>query len=118
VSHGGIPDAVAPGLDNGVGEQGVADVAHDGRPGELALVLGRRAGTAPAAGPVALLTRIAVRWVELGESARPAARALDGQPLGVGGVGHGRSLVGCNDRGPVLGGSSVDDQTPSARPAR
>ena len=83
VSHGEHPPM--PWLlafDNGVGEQGVADVVRTTVvPGELALVLGREGGDfrSRQRDRVALLTRIAaVRWVELGESARPVARALDG----------------------------------------
>ncbi len=83
VSHGEHPPV--PWLlafDNGVGEHGVADVVRTTVvPGELALVLGREGGDfrSRQRDRVALLARIAtVRWVELGESAGPVARALDG----------------------------------------
>ncbi len=83
VAHGAHPPV--PWLlafDNGVGERGVADVVRTTVvPGEVALVLGREGGDFRTRqfDRVALLTRItALRWTELGESASPVARALDG----------------------------------------
>lgn len=67
---------------DGVGDQGVADVVHATvLPGHLALVLGRDGADfrARQRDRVRLLARIAaVRWQELGASAGPVARALDG----------------------------------------
>ncbi len=69
-------------FDNGVSEQGVADVIRTTVvAGELALVLGREGGDfrSRQRDRVALLARIAaVRWREIGESVSPVARALDG----------------------------------------